>query len=298
MSHWNRLGVPTIEPKFPFGNLKGMGTKYHLSELMRVFYKEFKGKQLFGGIHFFTDPVAVITDLELIKKILIKDFSYFTNRGVYYNEKDDPLSAHLFSIEDAKWKNLREKMTPTFTSGKMKMMFPTIVDVGSKFVDTLNREALSGEIEIKDLLARFTTDVIGSCAFGIECDSLNNPQAEFRTMGRKIFNRSAFAFIKLFFTATFGKFSRFIHLKNIPSDIAEFFMNVVKDTITYREENKITRNDFMNLMIQIKNKGEIESEKGFVKTGTLTVEEIAAQSFVVFLAGNSKSEMILKIKDY
>ena len=286
LKFWKNSGVPFIKPKFPFGNLKGVGTKIHNSELMVKVYKGLKGKGPFGGIYFFTNPVAVITDLELIKTVLIKDFSNFSDRGIYYNEKDDPLSAHLFSIEGAKWKSLREKMTPTFTSGKMKMMFPTMVDVANKFKETLEKESKDNEVEIKDILARFTTDVIGSCAFGIECDSLNNPQAEFRTMGKKVFDRSRFGFIRSFFTLSFKDFAKLLRLKSTATDVAKFFMNVVKQTIAHREENNVSRNDFMNIMIQMKNSGEITAEKGFVKTGKLTVNEIAAQAFVIWLAGN------------
>lgn len=45
------------------------------------------------------------------------------------------------------------------------------------------------EIEdVKEVMARFSTDVIGCCAFGIECDSFTNPKSEFRKMGTKALN--------------------------------------------------------------------------------------------------------------
>lgn len=56
------------------------------------FYYDLKGKGKFGGIYFFTNPVAFVTDLDFLKNVLIKDFQYFQDRGMYYNEKDDPLS--------------------------------------------------------------------------------------------------------------------------------------------------------------------------------------------------------------
>lgn len=84
------------------------------------------------------------------------------------------------------WKNLRVKLTSTFTSGKMKLMFPLVKDCGDKLAQVL--ESMSSEpFDVKDLCARYTTDVIGTCAFGIEIHSLENPDSEFRTMGKQLF---------------------------------------------------------------------------------------------------------------
>lgn len=57
----------------------------------------------------------------------------------------------------------------------------------------------------------------------------------------------------------------------------EFFLRIVYETVEYRETNHITRNDFMDILIKLKNYK--NSADG------LTLNEIAAQAFLFFLAG-------------
>lgn len=66
---------------------------------MRDCYIELKSQGPVGGIYFLTEPSAVITDMDLLKHIFVKDVQYFQDRGIYVNERDDPLSAHLFLLE-------------------------------------------------------------------------------------------------------------------------------------------------------------------------------------------------------
>lgn len=61
-------------------------------------------------------------------------------------------------------------------------------NIGSEMNDTmlsfkLNEKSQSFCIDIKDILARYTTDVIASCAFGVEANSLKDPNSEFRESG-------------------------------------------------------------------------------------------------------------------
>lgn len=117
--YWKRKQIPYLEPSIPFGNSKNpINRKETFSARMIRFYNEFKSKgHKHGGVYVGTMPLYMPVHLDYIKSILIKDFNYFMDRGMYFNEKVDPLSAHLFNIEGQKWRSLRAKLTPTFTSG-------------------------------------------------------------------------------------------------------------------------------------------------------------------------------------
>ncbi|XP_058819736.1 cytochrome P450 6a8-like [Topomyia yanbarensis] len=284
-AYWKQRGVPYVEPSFPFGNITQM-RKRHIALLMQDAYLQLKdcGKK-FGGVFFFINPVAIILDLDFAKDVFVKDFQYFHDRGVYSNERGDPISAHLVTMEGTKWKNLRAKLTPTFTSGKMKMMYPTITGVAEEFRKCMQVEADNGgEVEMKEFLARFTTDVIGTCAFGLECNSLSDPDAKFRQMGRKALAMTPMGFLRRIFSVTFRDLAKALNIKIVDPEVSNFFMNAVRDTIEYREKNKIQRNDFMDLLIKLKNAEPIDDGTP-EQLGRLTFNEIAAQAFVFFLAG-------------
>lgn len=274
-SYWRRLGVPYIKPIFPFGNLKDVGKKYHSCELLMNFYKENKHRGPFVGIFFFLSPVVLLTDLNLIKNVMSKDFSVFHERHFYHNERDDPLSAHLFAIDGNKWKRLRSKLTPTFSSGKMKFMYNTVLEIGERLRERLNvvvSESLNQcvEVEIKNYWARYTTDVIGSCAFGLECNTLNDKDALFREMGRQVFEEPRRSLGAQLLISTMKEYANFFRLKQLPDKPAAFFANIVKETLAYRQSNNIERKDFMHLLIELKNHPNPEF-------GSLSDNEIAAQ---------------------
>jgi cytochrome P450 family 6 len=98
-SYWEDRGFEFIKPDFPFGSLKGVGYQVHFSKKTRAFYTEYRNKAKAIGLYFFTAPVVLITNLNLLKNVLVKDFNNFHDRGFYVNTKADPLSGHLFALE-------------------------------------------------------------------------------------------------------------------------------------------------------------------------------------------------------
>lgn len=280
--YWKTNGIPHPAVEFPYGNIKGALTTEHISDILNRFYQEFKGTGPFVGFFFLLRRTVLAVDIEFIKKVLVKDFQYFENRGFYYNEHDEPLSGHLFNIDVPKWRKLRSKLTPTFTSGKMKFMFPTITQVANHFRDVLGKcvDETTEPLEMKELLGRFTVDVIGSTAFGIECKCLDDPTAQFLRMGQRIFKEPRHHPLFIFSVDAFPHIGRMLGIKGLPDEVSSFFMNIVRQTVEYREQNQIERNDFMDLLIKLKN-----PKKILENDDPLTLEEVSAQAFVFFLAG-------------
>lgn len=153
-----------------------------VSEHFKNIYLMLKDQSNLGfcGIFFFTKPAILITNLDFLKNILIKDLQYFHDHPTFYNLKDDPLSGHLFSIEGDYWKKLRGKYSPAFTVSKIQQMLPITAKIGSKLEKALDNEMkINSDTKIKDLLFRFIIDVIGTCALGIECNLLQKEKIRY-----------------------------------------------------------------------------------------------------------------------
>lgn len=270
--YFQSRGVPCVDPEFYYGNSRGIGKVFHQCELIKKLYLKLKAKGPVAGMYIYTNPTLMITDLDLVKQVLVKDFNNFPNRGRYFNAVDDPISAHLVHIEDDNWRNLRAKLTPTFTSGKIKMMFDIVAQIGDK-VEIIDREASKDNhsLETKSVFSRFTTDGIASCAFGIDSNSLDNKTSKFFEMGTKALGPQSF--LKRHIVTHNRKLGNFLRIVLNSREIIDFYLGVVQGTIQYRKDNpQVQRNDFMSLLLNLKDP-------------ELTFNQVAAQCTVFFLAG-------------
>ena len=51
-----------------------------------------------------------------------------------------------------------------------------------------------------------------------------------------------------------------LRLAPVDPKVSKYFRSMFEETVNYRERNNITRNDFMQLLIQIKNKVNLDKE--------------------------------------
>ncbi|XP_054083359.1 probable cytochrome P450 6a13 [Zeugodacus cucurbitae] len=281
--YWQLLGVPQLKMNFIFGNFFRIKS-IHKAELFHEVYREFRGKANLVGTYIFTQPIAVVLDLDLVKSILIKDFHKFTNRFVQ-RKIGSGVRNNLFSLHGEKWRPLRTKLTPTFTSAKMKFMFSTVVVVARQLEEAFSAHMAktpSGHVQIHDVMGRFTTDVIGHCAFGVECNSLKDPNVEFRRIGRRIFYPNYLSIRLRTFMLTYPvvfEFMKLFNYKEYAKEIDDFIVQLVRDTVRLREEQNIQRNDFLNMLIELKNTKDVKG------VPAMSFDEVASQVFVFFAAG-------------
>lgn len=141
-NYWKKRGVKEISKPTPFlGNI-GRLFKQSAPYFMRDLYNQAKGEP-YMGFYFLDKPLLLIRDRELVKNVLVKDFNYFSDRYVAPSKRDRLGYANLFVIKNPAWKILRTKLTPIFTSGKLKKMYDLMQVCAQNldtYLDSLNLE--------------------------------------------------------------------------------------------------------------------------------------------------------------
>ncbi|XP_005413827.1 PREDICTED: cytochrome P450 3A14-like isoform X2 [Chinchilla lanigera] len=274
---FKKLGIPGPTPLPFFGTIleyrKGMW-KFDLE--CRKKYGKMWG--LYDG----KQPLLAITDPEMIKTVLVKEcYSTFTNRRSFgpvgFMQKAISLA------EDEEWKRIRTTMSPTFTSGKLKEMFPIIEQYGDVLVKNLQREAEKAKpVSMKDILGAYSMDVITGTSFGVNIDSLNKPQNSFVEKAKKLVRFDVFnpLFLSVAIFSFLTPLYEMLNITIFPHDSLTFFKNFVIKTKENRlETNQKHRVDFLQRMIESQNSKDSESHKA------MSDLEIAAQSIVFIFAG-------------
>ncbi|XP_049788189.1 cytochrome P450 6k1-like [Schistocerca cancellata] len=300
--YWKKKGVQYVEPSVPFGNMgKSILGLENYGNLLRDLYEKAKGKR-FVGLYSILHPVLLVRDPELIRQILIKDFGSFHERGLYL-DYEEPLYRQLFFLPSSEWRHRRVKLTPAFTSGKLKGMFQTIQQCGRELAEVATEFASRGSsVEVREMVARYTTDVIVSVGFGVESDCQRNPDAVFRGWGRRVFNpdlKSSFGFRLNFISPLLADLLR---IKGGFTEVSSYFRKMIADNVEYREKNNVTKKDFIDLLMQLKNKGFVEGDK--MENGKNTektyfaLEDLAAESFGFYAAGFETSSTTISCSLY
>ncbi|EDS34795.1 cytochrome P450 9b1 [Culex quinquefasciatus] len=256
-------------------------------------YNKFAGAKIFG-IFDTIKPVFVVRDPELIKQITVKDFDHFVDRPALfgYSFRDDPYA--LFSkmlpvLHGARWRNMRNILSPAFTGSKMKQMFQLALgccDNVVQFLNSVQQEQQHGEVEmlLKDVTSRYGTDVISCCLFGRKLNSFQDRKNKFYTYGMDmIVLHRIVVVLKMFLIRCFPALAAKIKVDLLDRKHAKYFNAFVDETIEDRTRNNIKGNTLIDMMIEVQLHQQSQES---VLPVTFTNHEIVAQLLTLFLAGS------------
>ncbi|XP_078237396.1 cytochrome P450 3A21 isoform X3 [Pogona vitticeps] len=293
-----KLGVPGPTP-LPF-----IGTLWQFSKGFVKFdtmcYEKY-GKV--WGIYDGRQPVLAVMDPQIIKTVLVKEcYTNFTNRRVF--GAAGILRSAVSVVQDEHWKKLRTLLSPTFTSGKLKEMFPIIKHYGEVFAQHVQKKVERDEpMVMKDIFGPYSMDVVTSTSFGVEVNSIENPNDRFvhemkkftrpfQSLNPKFVLMFTFPFLQPVFSA--------LNIQLFPRESVEFFVRSFEKIKAARlKEGQASRVDFLQLMIdsQVSN-GSHQINGAKNKYKGLSDEEILAQATIFVFAGYEPTSNALSFLAY
>ncbi|CAF0733080.1 unnamed protein product [Rotaria sordida] len=155
----------------------------------------------FGHIYGYFEghtPILVVSNPDILHEIFIKYFSKFHSRRQFpLEDRRTTKGVHLFSATGDQWRRQRAIINPTFSTLKMKRMFPIIDDCITTFLIKLEEcmKTSSEGFDIYKLYKRLTMDLIWRCCFGIKTDMQNDPNNPYLKRSQEVFARENCAYL-------------------------------------------------------------------------------------------------------
>ncbi|CAF4082627.1 unnamed protein product [Adineta steineri] len=243
-----------------------------LSEMFNGMYKNdmalIKKYGKIVGIYEGTVPIILVTDLDILRNVLIKDSHVFINRRVGHHTLIF-CAAGLFEhglpvLKDEQWKSARSIVSPTFSSAKLKAMHSLMNDVSDMYNERLLEYADKQEIfDIKTINGQYTLDIIASCLFGVEKNSLKNENIILINHLKKFFTLTLTRIFLLFIFLT-PRLGAFLGKKGysfLPMDSMEYTTKIVNQVLARRRQRLERRNDFIQIMIDHEDEIQITEQK-------------------------------------
>lgn len=98
----------------------------------------------------------------------------------------------------------------------MKVMYQYMEDNAKKMVEFIEKQpdfSNTNGMDARELCSKYATDVIASCAFGLNGKSFDEADPEFRRMGKKLFQSSTTAVIKIILVFIFPLVARLLKIR-------------------------------------------------------------------------------------
>jgi len=290
IKYWQKCGAPCADGAVPvFGHFwEAFILKNTFAGCCHKIYNANWNRSMVG-IYNFMSPTLIAIEPEVVKTVLQTSFSNFHENGFKIDPELDPLLAQnpFFSYGE-KWATGRKRLTYAFSSMRLKILLESVKTVCQKFENYLDKKlSKTGktELELKDLFARFTAQVVSGAGFGVDglCFDEEKEKESFYALGKSFLEPTLwnnFIFTIVLLMPWLGKVFR---TRFLPKKADHFFRTVITDIMQQRRKEESTRNDFLQLMVDLER---TEGDK-------FDLESVTAHAVSFFIDGYETSSTVL-----
>ncbi|XP_064613086.1 cytochrome P450 3A6-like [Liolophura sinensis] len=192
-------------------------------------------------------------------------------------------------------------------------MVPIIQSVLDNLQDVIAEKSKDGKsIDTQELFKGYTLDAISGTAFGIDSNSLKNPDDSFAQLLKKLLSPkiSMMVLVNMIFPFI-TKIMKLFKISSFPKawqETVDVIARDVKNNIDQRKQHGTTRRDLLQLMIDARvddlDSADVDVDRNALKTDVqnqrrgLTETEIKAQCFVFMLGGYATTAGTLSMLSY
>ncbi|XP_030572661.1 probable cytochrome P450 317a1 [Drosophila novamexicana] len=306
--YWRYLDIPHERPKKLWPIVKQLVTQSLSTEAMKAahyttLYNKFKGSGPFCGFYALLQPRALVLDRELIRQIMIKDFANFNDRGIYCNQKSDPLSGDLYGLRGNRWKEMRQKLEPTFERDRIEWLYDSLYEEAEQLlliVSTTLMKQPHSTLHIQKLMRRYVLSALASCVFGLNAEQRQKyPLDEFEQMTELALSTRKHGYLMNLLMIRFPNFCRRLRMRLTPKQAEVYFLTLLEDIVGQREASDVRTQDYLQLLLDIKalelTTHEYEADK---ELKAHLQHELTAHAFVFLKAGYEQTANTLSFVLY
>lgn len=214
-------------------------------------YRRYPQEKFIGMYDLGGKPLYLLRDPKLIKQVTTTDFDHFVNPKPTLGNEDDVFAHTLFGMRDDEWRQMRTTMCPAFTSKRMQSMHDLMVRCCEHFLESLMETDKTAKIfDTRDLFSRYANDIIATTAFGVELNSLREPDNDFFRMGNSLAEFGYLDDLKFIANLSVPSLFKSFDFRVKRATNAQNMRTIIKQNIAAHKNRDIEQNDMIDLLIK------------------------------------------------